>query len=128
MKDPSGAIVPWNGIQAEADRGTPIYKTGQTRKYNGSLSGGRDAMSYYVSTSYENDNGVEPNNSLRQGSFRANLNVQPTPNLDFSSSLGYVTLSRHLGADIGASPLLGAVVGHPVLFPAARGFYPELHA
>ncbi|MEO8621431.1 MAG: TonB-dependent receptor plug domain-containing protein, partial [bacterium] len=124
-KNPAGTIVPWNGVQSEADRGTPMYKTGQTRKYNASLSGGREALTYYVSTSYENDLGVEPNNSLRQGTFRANLNVQPTPNLDFSSSVGYVSLSNHLGADIGASALLGAVVGHPLLFPNARGFYPN---
>lgn len=124
-KDASGAIVAWNGVQAEADRGTPMYKDGQTRKYNASLSGGREALTYYVSTSYENDLGVEPHNSLRQGSFRANLNVQPSPNIDFSSSIGYVSLSSHLGADIGASALLGAVVGHPLLFPNARGFYPN---
>jgi len=124
MKDPGGTIIAWNGIKSEADSGRPIYKTGQTRKYNASISGGREALTYYVSTSYQNDLGVEPNNTLRQGSFRANLNVQPSPNLDFSSSLGYVSLSSHLGADIGASALLGAVVGHPLLFPTARGFYP----
>ncbi|MEO5814330.1 MAG: SusC/RagA family TonB-linked outer membrane protein [Gemmatimonadaceae bacterium] len=124
-KDPSGTIVAWNGVQSESDRGTPIYKTGQTRKYNGSISGGRDALSFYVSTSYQNDLGVEPNNTLRQGTFRANFNVQPSPNIDFSSSLGYVSLSSHLGADVGASALLGAVVGHPLLFPNARGFYPN---
>ncbi len=125
LKDPSGAIVTWNGVEEEKARGTPIYKTGQTRKYNASLSGGREALTYYVSTSYQNDLGVEPNNSLRQGTFRANLNVQPSPNLDFSSSLGYVSLSSHLGADIGVSPLLGAVVGHKLLFPNARGFFPN---
>src|SRR5262249_16040801 len=27
-KDKSGAIVPWNGVQAMADSGTPIFKTG----------------------------------------------------------------------------------------------------
>ena len=124
-KDPTGAIIAWNGVQAEADRGTPIYKSGQTRRYDASLAGGREAVTYYVSTSYENDLGVEPNNSLRQGSFRANLNVQPSPTIDVSSSLGYVTLSSHLGADVGVSPLLGATVGHPLLFPGGRGFYPN---
>jgi TonB-linked SusC/RagA family outer membrane protein len=123
-KDATGAIIAWNGIQSEIDRGTPIYKDGQTRKYNGSLSGGRENVTYFVSGSYENDLGVEPNNTLRQGTFRANLNVQPSPTLDFSSSLGYVSLSNHLGADVGASALLGAIVGHPLLFPTARGFYP----
>jgi TonB-linked SusC/RagA family outer membrane protein len=124
-KDPTGAIIAWNGVQSEADRGTPIYKTGQTRKYDGTLSGGRESVTYYISSSYENDLGVEPNNSLRQATFRGNLNVQLSPNTEFSSSLGYVSLSSHLGADVGASALLGAEVGHPLLFPAARGFYPN---
>ncbi|MDB4916668.1 MAG: TonB-dependent outer membrane protein SusC/RagA [Gemmatimonadetes bacterium] len=124
-KDATGTIISFNGVQAEANRGTPIYKTGQTRKYNGSLSGGRDAVTYFLSSSYENDLGVEPNNTLRQGTFRANLNVQPAANLDFSSSLGFATLSSHLGADVGASVLLGAELGHPLLFPGGRGFYPN---
>ena len=125
MKDPSGTITPWNGVQQEIDRGTPIYRTGQTRKYIGSLSGGREASTYYISTSYENDLGVEPNNTLRQATFRGNLNTALSPNLDFQTSLGYVSLSSHLGADVGASPLLGAMVGHKLLFPNARGFYPN---
>ncbi len=125
LKDASGTIVPWNGIQQEIDRGTPIYRDGQTRKYIGSLSGGREGSTYYVSTSYENDYGVEPNNALRQATFRGNLNLALSPNLDFQTSLGYVSLSTHLGADIGASPLLGAIVGHKLLFPNARGFYPN---
>lgn len=124
-KDASGNIIAWNGVQSEQDRGTPLYHTGQTRKYNASLSGGRDALTYFVSTGYENDYGVEPNNSLRQATFRGNLSVQPAPNVDFTTSLGYASLSSHLGADIGASALLGAVVGHRLLFPNARGFYPN---
>ena len=36
-----------------------------------------------------------------------------------------MSISSHLGADIGASALLGAVVGHRLLFPNARGFYPN---
>ena len=33
--------------------------------------------------------------------------------------------SEHLGADQGASALLGAQYGHPMLFAAGRGFYPN---
>ncbi len=124
LKDSSGAIVPWNGVQTEADRGSPIFKTGQTRKYTGSLSGGREGLSYFVSSGYENDLGVEPNNSLRQGTFRANLSVRPSSTVDIASSLGYVWLTSHLGADFGASPLLGAVLGHQLRYPNSRGFYP----
>jgi TonB-linked SusC/RagA family outer membrane protein len=124
-KDPTGNIVTWNGVQSEADRGTPIFRTGQSRLYNGSLSGGRDIVNYYASGTYENDLGIEPNNSLRQFSFHANLSVAPTSTIDFASSLNFVTLSSHLGADVGVSPLLGAIAGHSLLFPAARGFYPN---
>jgi len=126
MKDAaSGAIVPWNGVQQEEDRGTPLFKTGQTRSYSGALSGGRDLLRYYVSSSYENDLGIEPNNSLRQFALHTNLNVAPNPKLDFGTSLNFVDLSSHLGADNGASAMLGAVVGHALLFKTARGFYPN---
>ncbi len=124
LKDASGTIVPWNGVKTESDRGTPIFKTGQTRKYSGSLSGGREGLTYFVSSGYENDLGVEPNNSLRQGTFRANLSVRPSSSLDIASSLGYVWLTSHLGADFGVSPLLGAIVGHQLRFTGSRGFYP----
>jgi len=126
VKDPtSGAIVPWNGVQQEEDRGTPLFKTGQTRQYTASLSGGRDLTRYYVSSQYENDLGIEPNNSLRQFALHTNLNVAPTSKLDFGTSLNYVDLSAHLGADYGVSSMLGATVGHGLLFKAARGFYPN---
>jgi TonB-linked SusC/RagA family outer membrane protein len=121
----TGEIVPWNGVQAEADRGTPLFSTGQTRQYTGSVSGGRDVVRYYASGSFQNDLGVEPNNSLRQGAFHANMNIVPSETIDFGTSVNYVNLSTHLGADVGASALLGAVIGHSLLFPAARGHYPN---
>jgi outer membrane receptor protein involved in Fe transport len=45
--------------------------------------------------------------------------------MEVGTSVNFVNLSSHLGADIGVSPLLGAVAGHSLLFPAARGFYPN---
>lgn len=119
----TGNIVTWNGITQEADSGRPIYSTGQLRKYTGSVSGSRDAVRYYFSSTYESSLGVEPNNSIRQLSMHANLDVQVRPTTSFASSLNYVTASNHLGADYGASPLLGAQVGHLNLFPTTRGFF-----
>jgi TonB-linked SusC/RagA family outer membrane protein len=126
VKDPAtGAITPWNGVQQEADSGRPIFKTGQTRQYTGSISGGRDLLRYYVSSSYENDVGIEPNNSLRQFALHTNLNVTANPKVDFGTSLNFVDQSAHLGADNGVSAMLGATVGHALLFKAGRGFYPN---
>lgn len=119
----TGTIVSWNGLQQEADSGRPIYATGQLRKYTGSVSGSREAVRYYVSGTYENSLGVEPNNSIRQLSMHANLDVQVRPSTNFATSLNYVTASNHLGADVGASPLLGAQVGHANVFTTTRGFF-----
>jgi TonB-linked SusC/RagA family outer membrane protein len=123
-KDPSGNIVTWNGVETEKARGTPIFKTGQTRQYSGSVSGGRDPVSYYVSGSYENDLGIEPNNTLRQYASHANLTITPNSRIDFGTSLNFGSLSAHLGADVGASALLGAIAGHSLVFPNGRGFFP----
>jgi TonB-linked SusC/RagA family outer membrane protein len=125
MRDSTGAIVPWNGVQQEKDRGTPLFETGQTRSYNASLAGGRDLLRYYVSSSYDNDIGIEPNNALRQFALHSNFNVVPNDRMDFGTSLNFVDLRAHLGADRGISPMLGAAAGHILLFRNARGFYPN---
>ncbi len=119
----SGAIATWNGIAQEKDSGRAIYSIGQLRKYTGSVSGSKEQLRYYFSGTYENSLGVEPNNSIRQLSMHSNLDVQVRPSTLFATSLNYVSASNHLGADVGASPLLGAQVGHGNLFTATRGFF-----
>ena len=119
----TGNIVEWNGVQTAIDSGRPIFKTGQTRRYSGSLSGGLDQTRYYLSSSYENDLGVEPNNGVRQFGFHANLNTAVRPSTDLATSLNFVSMSNRLGSDLGASGLLGSEVGHALLFPATRGYF-----
>ena len=117
-----GTIVTWNAIQQESDRGVPLFRTGETSLINGSVSGGRDELRYYVSAAYERGKGIEPNNSLQQFSTHANLDVAITPKVDLAASVNYIDLRSHLGVDFGASAMLGAVFGHGVLFPTSRGF------
>jgi TonB-linked SusC/RagA family outer membrane protein len=124
-KDKTGTIITWNGVKQEADSGRPLFKTGLTRQYNGAVAGGAGQTRYYVASGYENDYGIEPNNSLRQFTTHANLSTPLGTNSDGAVSLNFVDASAHLGADVGASALLGAQVGHSVLFPASRGFYPN---
>ncbi|MGQ0648952.1 MAG: SusC/RagA family TonB-linked outer membrane protein [Gemmatimonadaceae bacterium] len=123
LRNPAGQIVTWHGLQQEIDSGRNFYRRGQTRRYNGSVSGGRDLFRYYLGGSYQNDLGVESNNTLRQTAVRANVNSAIRPSIDVASSLGFVIMRNRLGADFGASPLLGAQVGHRLLFPATRGFF-----
>lgn len=128
FKDSTGAIVPFNAVADQNARGTPLFKTGQARQYNLSLSGGAGVTNYFLSTNYQNDLGVEPNNSVRQFSGHANLNVTPNPKFDIGTSLNFVQANVHLGADVGVSSLLGGELAHPLLFsvPGAAGFYPNV--
>lgn len=124
-KDKSGNIITWNGVQQEADSGRPIFKTGMTREYNNSIAGGGGLARYYVATGYTNDYGIEPNNTSRQFSLHANVSSPMGSRSDIATSVNFVDRSDHLGADVGASALLGAEVGHILTNPASRGFYPN---
>lgn len=127
-KDSTGAVIGYNAIAAEAALGTPVFTTGQARQYDVGLSGGLGNANYYLSTNYENDLGVEPNNSVRQFSSHANLNVTVNPKMDVGTSLNYVQGNNHLGADEGLSAMLGAMFAQPLVFtkPGAAGFYPNV--
>jgi TonB-dependent starch-binding outer membrane protein SusC len=124
----TGAIVPFNAIQAQDAAGNPVFKTGNAIQYNASLAGALGSSNYFLSTNYEDDRGIEDNNSLRQFGAHANLNVAPTSKIDLGTSLNYVQGTYHTGADVGLSALLGAEFAHPLVFavPGAEGFYPNV--
>jgi len=123
-KDKAGNIVPWNGVKAMSDSGTPIFKTGLERHYSTAVVGGIDQLRYYGSLGYQNDYGIEPNNLQREFNAHLNMSTPLGTSTDVSTSLNFIDMSTHLGADVGASALLGAMAGHSLLFPAAAGFYP----
>jgi TonB-linked SusC/RagA family outer membrane protein len=121
-RNPAGEIVSWNGIKQEEDRGTPIFTTGQTQSYTIGLSGGRDLVTYYASGTYNDDEGIEPNNSGKLFSGRANLNVAASQKVDLQTSLSYFRATNHLGVDNGLSAMLGLALGHALANPNSRGF------
>jgi len=126
--DGSGNIVGFNAIKAQDAAGTPVFTTGDAGQYTASLSGGVGSTNYFLSTNYEDDHGVEPNNKISQFGAHANLNVTPSPKYDLGTSLNYVQGTYHTGVDVGLSALLGAEFAHPDVFavPGADGFYPNV--
>ena len=118
----TGQPVAWHPLQQEEARGTPIFHTGRTQSYNLGVSGGRDALTYYVAGTFTDDDGIEPNNYGRAFSGHANLDIAPSDKLRLSVSSHYVRDAAHLGADGGLSPLLNMSVGHILRFPRTRGF------
>jgi TonB-linked SusC/RagA family outer membrane protein len=128
MRDPAGAIVKWNAVRQEKERGSPLFRTGHLRGIQGSVSGGFEQARYYISSAFDDDDGVEPNNTLKQFSMHANVDVTPSSKLDLGTSLHFVDLRNRLGTDQGASTMYGAGYGH-ILLPglsAARGFSPGI--
>jgi TonB-linked SusC/RagA family outer membrane protein len=121
-KNPAGEVIPWNGYQQEADSGRAFFHTGRTQSWNLSVSGGRELLTYYVSGTFDNEEGIEPNNSGKSFSGRANLAFSPSAKMDVQTNLGFVRASNHLGADNGVSPLLGSMLGHALRNPSSRGF------
>jgi TonB-linked SusC/RagA family outer membrane protein len=122
QRNPAGEIVPWNGVQQEEDRGTPIFTTGRTQSYTLGLSGGRDLVTYYASGTYNDDEGVEPNNSGELFSGRANLSVAASRTVDLQTSVSYFRATNHLGVDNGLSSMLGLSLGHALANPRLFGF------
>lgn len=122
VRNPGGTVVPWNAVRQEKDRDDPLFKTGHTALINASLSGGLDAVRYYVSSAYETGQGIEPNNALRQFTLHGNVDVTPSSTFDVATSINYVSLRSRLGVDAGASAMFGGVFGHALAFPNSRGF------
>jgi TonB-linked SusC/RagA family outer membrane protein len=122
-KNAQGQIVTWNALEQEKALGNEIWTNGHLQSFNGSLSGGSNLIQYYVSSGYDTDKGIEPNNHLDRYSGSANLNVTPGSTVDVNARVGYVTGTTHLGADYGVGTISGAVYGSPLSATTlSRGF------
>lgn len=127
--DANGNVVEWNGVRAAADSGKPLFTTGMERHYDTAISGVTGQTKYYASLGYQNDFGVEPNNSQRQFTSHLNASVPLSASTNVVASMNYVARSAHLGAEAGFSGMTAALWGHPILWPgAAGGFYSNIPA
>ncbi|HEX6807389.1 MAG TPA: TonB-dependent receptor [Gemmatimonadaceae bacterium] len=126
--DSTGAITSFNAIKAQEAAGRPVFTTGKTHEYDASVAGGFSIGNYFVSSNYQDEHGIEPNNWLTQYSAHANLNLTPDPKYGIGTSLNYVQGNYHTGADVGLSAMLGAELAQPNVFavPGADGFYPNV--
>jgi TonB-linked SusC/RagA family outer membrane protein len=122
--DGAGGILSWSPVQQENARGTPIWKNGYTQNYNASVAGAADAVRYYVSGTYNDEDGIESTNRLRRFAGHANLSFPINHNLDVSTSLNYVRGKTHLGLDYGNGVFFNTLFGTPLLADSpSRGFF-----
>jgi TonB-linked SusC/RagA family outer membrane protein len=122
--DGAGGILSWNPVQQENARGTPIWDNGYTQTYNLSVNGGSEAVQYYVSGSYDDDDGIEPINGLRRFAGHANLSVPINDKMDVGTSLNFVRGRTHLGLDYGNGVMFNTLFGSPLgAETPSRGFF-----
>jgi TonB-linked SusC/RagA family outer membrane protein len=79
-----------NYVQEEAANGTPLFRTGANKAYDGSVSGGSGLYRYYAAGQWSDNQGIVTQNSRNQKSARTNLSVVPSSKLDLETSVGYV--------------------------------------
>ena len=122
--DGGGGILSWDPVEQEAARGTPIWTNGYNQSYNFSVNGGSEAVQYYVSGTYDDEDGIEPINSLRRFAGHANLSFPINERIDVATSLNFVRGRTRLGIDYGNGVMFNTMFGSPLgAETPARGFF-----
>ena len=122
---PSDPVLGFNLYQHERENGNgEIFQTGRNQGYQGSVTGGTDASRYYLSATYDNDEGIVSWNWDHKFSGRANLDVLATDKLRFQGSLGHIRDRIRLAQnDINTDPFSQLIWGTPRLKDGVtRGF------
>jgi TonB-linked SusC/RagA family outer membrane protein len=98
--DNAGNLISINLKDLEAQVGD-IFRTGHLADYEASVSGGTNAVQYYVAGGTELQGGAEPSNDFRHTSGRASLTVTPSEKVTVTSNIGYVSGPTHLSCEAG---------------------------
>ncbi|MGQ0816258.1 MAG: SusC/RagA family TonB-linked outer membrane protein [Gemmatimonadota bacterium] len=101
------------------DPRTSPFQEGDRQKYGINVSGGGDALTYFLSGDFEDEIGVIDYNRLDKASFRANLNARLRENLRVQVTTGYVDSKVDLNSNDNSifSPLINGLLGGAVFFP-----------
>jgi len=110
-----GEVIGFNLYKHEAENGNgEIFQTGHTQGYQGSVTGGTDASRYYLSGTYDDDEGVVSWNWNRKFAARANLDVLASDKLRFQGSVAHIRDRIRLAQnDIATDPFSQLVWGTP---------------
>jgi TonB-linked SusC/RagA family outer membrane protein len=117
---PTGQIMEANMVALERQRGTPIFSTGREQFYNLSVSGGSDALQYFLAGSGTLNKGVTPDNHGDRYNTQMNLTVSPTPNVKVSANTGIVISRLRLPRQGNAGVLPSLQRGSPSTLDSPR--------
>ncbi|HEY2375059.1 MAG TPA: SusC/RagA family TonB-linked outer membrane protein [Gemmatimonadaceae bacterium] len=124
-RDPvSGNVLTWNPVTSEAAHGTPLFQTGHMQTYELNVRGGERALNYYLSSTYDHDSGIEPNNRVGRYTGHANLAIAPSEKYDIQASIHLIKGTDLLGSDYGLGRFFDGQYGNPLAASGpTRGFF-----
>ena len=126
-RDPvTGALDSVNLYQQEEALGRPMFATGQVKTYGLSVSGGTEAVRYYLAGNYDDTGGMVSYNWSQRSSGRANLSLLPSDKLEIRTNVGFVHNAARLGQSAEQYDLMANIDwGDPATDTTAlRGFLP----
>jgi TonB-linked SusC/RagA family outer membrane protein len=103
------------------------FRQGNRQKYGMSVTGGGDAVTYFLSGDAEREDGVYASNDINKVNLRANLRALLRPNLTFNISSSYLSSNFKQPSNDNSvlSPILNGMFGAALFDPAdsASAYY-----
>jgi TonB-linked SusC/RagA family outer membrane protein len=109
-----------------SDPRTTPFSTGNRARYGGSVRGGNERVTYYISGEFQDETGVIEYNTLDKTTVRANLNAAIRDDVDVSVSTGFTTQKLDFNSNDNSifSPILNGLLGEGYYVPQSAGDLP----
>ncbi|WP_104382007.1 TonB-dependent receptor [Sphingobacterium sp. HMA12] len=111
-----GEAADWSKYSADTNWPDQLFRTGHSQKYQASVRGGDEKTGFYISGSYQKDNGTVITNTVNKVNFKVNLDHQINKIFKVGTSLSY---NRWYDVDIPENArngvIMNAYLGSPVI-------------
>lgn len=111
-----GETADWSKYSADTNWPDQLFRTGHSQKYQASVRGGDEKTGFYISGSYQKDNGTVITNTVNKVNFKVNLDHQINKIFKVGTSMSY---NRWYDVDIPENTrngvIMNAYLGSPVI-------------
>lgn len=84
-------VISFNIYEAEKAAGREAFQSGRLQAYAVSMRGGSEAVRYFLSADFDDNEGIVSYNTQQQTNLRTNVSVAASDEVNLDVSLGYVT-------------------------------------
>ena len=108
-----------NMVKTEKERGTPLFRTGDTHTFTANASGGSGIYRHFIAGEFSQADGIVVSNERTQKNGRANLSVVPGSKVSLETSVGYLTSKTTTAGEGGSAGAIWAQLALPQRTEAA---------